>query len=125
MQSKARTIAVRKQFISFLFLTLFFYSTVWCVTLSDIFKNEVSAIQPEIISEPILLSLTPGDTSGIVLKTLRLKSQEWLGADWEHTVLFAYNEALFATIDTAFVMITGDYRYEKDILQAVNTLLRA
>ena len=124
MQSKARTIAVRKQFISFLFLTLFFYSTVWCVTLSDIFKNEVSAIQPEIISEPILLNLTPGDTSGIVLKTLRLKSQEWLGADWEHTVLFAYNEALSTTIDTAFVMITGDYRYEKDILQAVNTLLK-
>ncbi len=124
MQRKVCTIVMQKKFISTIIFTLFLYATLWCVTLSDIFKEELPTRQPEIISELNPLSVDPGETSGIVLKTLRLKTQQWLGEDWAHTVLLAYNEALSPSMDTAFILITGDYQYEKDVIQAIATLLK-
>lgn len=124
MQDEVCTIGIRKKFFSTIFLVLFLYTILCSVTLSDIFQEEFPVMQPEIITEPNLVSGAVGDTTGIILKTLRLKTQQWLGADWVHTVLIGYNEALLPSMDTAFILITGDYKYEKDIVQAISSMLK-
>lgn len=124
MEKRARAKAIRRKFFTIFMLVLFLHSVIWSVSLSDILNKEPFTGLPEVISESGLPNVDPNTYSGVVLKVLRLRTQQWLGADWEHTVLLAYNEELSPTMDTALVMIGGDYKYDREVLQAVISVLQ-